>query len=68
MSDEKRDTALTPVSEDEGRQTDTSLSSIANGNGGNGHVLKRKKPIAAWRLAIMFAWYVHILKVYWIKQ
>lgn len=60
MSDEKHDTAAAPVSEDEGRQTDSSFSSIPNGHAGGGLVLKRKKPIAAWRLAVMFAWYVGI--------
>lgn len=36
----------------------TSSIECAGGECGGGIVLRRKKPIAAWRLAIMFAWYV----------
>jgi hypothetical protein len=58
MSVGKHDTAGAPVSEDEERQTDSSFVSVPTGQSGNGLVLKRKKPIAAWRLAVMFVWCV----------
>lgn len=56
MSDGKsEDTASTPVSEYDRRTTaDSSLKATEQPEA----VIKRKKPIAAWRLAVMFAWYV----------
>lgn len=39
----------------DGRRT-SSVDNASTINDGNGIVLRRKKPIAAWRLAIMFAW------------
>jgi hypothetical protein len=32
-----------------------------NRGSNEGSVLKRKKPIAAWRLVLMFAWFVNVL-------
>ncbi|OAA47799.1 Major facilitator superfamily domain, general substrate transporter [Metarhizium rileyi] len=51
MSDEKHDTDMVSASE----QTDSSFSSIPSRRTGSSLVLKRKKPIAGWRLAVMFA-------------
>jgi hypothetical protein len=64
MSDEKHDTASAPRSEDMPQPSPAigSSSSVPDGDGGHGLVLKRKKSIPGWRLGIMFAWQVYMFR------
>ncbi|GAB0139393.1 hypothetical protein EsHS_00000047 [Epichloe bromicola] len=50
VNHDRESPAATPAVEDHGRRTEPFASSLPN----NGLVLKRKEPIAAWRLVVLF--------------
>lgn len=54
MNHDRESPAAMPAVEDHGRRTESFASSLPN----NGRVIKRKEPIAAWRLVVLFGWYV----------